>query len=95
MDEQIAQIARVFDAWFIEHDGDEVDCAALARAAHGVMAGRIAERDKVIGIAADALDVADDIIAVNLGTDTPKEWDRAMRKVAEARAALAPKARHD
>jgi hypothetical protein len=47
-------------------------------------------RDKVIGLAADALDIADALIDKHLGTDTPKEWDRAFRRVANARAALNP-----
>lgn len=45
-------------------------------------------RDRVIAEACAALDLADNIIAVNMGTDTPKEWDQAMRKVAKARSAL-------
>jgi hypothetical protein len=40
-------------------------------------------------VAAEVLDEADRIIAINCGTDTPKEWDRAFHRFAKARAALA------
>lgn len=53
---------------------------ALARQCEGMR--------KTLGVFADALDEADNIIAVNCGTDTPKEWDRAYKRCAKARATL-------
>jgi hypothetical protein len=47
-----------------------------------------AKLERVIAEAADALDIADNIIAINLGTDTPKEWNAAMKRVVKARAAV-------
>jgi hypothetical protein len=37
---------------------------------------------------ADALSVADSVISVNCGIDTPPEWDRALRAVSKKRAAV-------
>ena len=51
-------------------------------------ADRIERLEAALGVFADALDEADNIIAVNCGTDTPKEWDRAYKRCAKARAAL-------
>lgn len=45
-------------------------------------------RDAVIAAMADAIDEADNIISINCGTDTPKEWDRAFRRVQRARIKL-------
>jgi hypothetical protein len=46
-------------------------------------------------VAAETIDIADRIIAINCGTDTPKEWNAAFRKFANARAAVAAIARKD
>jgi len=42
-------------------------------------------------VAAEAMDTADRIIAINCGTETPKEWHSAFRKFAKARARIAQK----
>lgn len=48
----------------------------------------LADRDVIIGKMADALDIADHILAVQMVTDVPAKWHRAFRAAAEARAAL-------
>lgn len=50
------------------------------------LAKRVRQLERVITVAAEALDIADEIIAVNLGVETPNEWHRAMRRVGNARA---------
>lgn len=50
------------------------------------MSDELREALAAIGVMADALDVADNIIAVNCGVDEPKEWRAALRKVVRARA---------
>lgn len=50
---------------------------------------QVAARNRVIAEMAEAIDVADGIIACNVGTDTPKEWNSAFRRVQKARATLA------
>lgn len=42
----------------------------------------------IVGVAGDALDVADRIIERALGTDVPGEWNDSYRAVADARTAL-------
>lgn len=48
----------------------------------------IERQARVIAEMSDALDEADNIIAINCGTDTPKSWDRAIHRVQEARTLL-------
>lgn len=83
-------------------DGDlpsEFALRAALDAAFTTLQQRLAEVErenrllrKVEAEAADAIDVADSIIGLNLGTDTPKEWDRAFRRVQKARSALSKEA---
>lgn len=76
-------------AFLVERDSaSAADVVLRAKEALQSQQAEIERQARVIAEMSDALDEADNIIAINCGTDTPKSWDRAIHRVQEARTLL-------